>query len=167
MDATKAGLAGLAAVPTGKRGSAARRHPMEEQGDGVFLPPRIAAGTATQAAVDLCDWLEALRCDHGEDFAWLLDKWVYSSESERGRMRLDGDEEVTRAERLQAHQAIEISLDRPPQSKKRKPKKSQSTRRMRIRCLDKKGKPITRDTGAVRWVMSHVAAVCLPAEGSA
>jgi hypothetical protein len=30
--------------------------------------------------------------------------------------------------------------------------------RMRIKCVDDLGKPITRDTVAVRWVMSYVAA---------
>ena len=30
--------------------------------------------------------------------------------------------------------------------------------RMRIKCVDNLGKPITRDTVAVRWVMSYVVA---------
>lgn len=34
--------------------------------------------------------------------------------------------------------------------------KTNETWRMRIKCLDEKSKLITRDTLAVRWVMSYV-----------
>lgn len=154
----QSGFSLLAAVRSGKRGSAARRHPLEEVEPGVYLPARIAAGTATKAAVELCLWLTKLRLERSDDFEWLIKKWIYESESERGRMRLADEHESERAAGLANNARVSVVVDAAPMSKKRQSKKAQGARRMRIRCINAKSKPITRDTGAVRWVMSHVAA---------
>lgn len=155
---SKRGLEGLASVPTGKAGSSVPRHPLEQTQPGVWLPPRLAAGTATHAAATLCEWLAALKANRPDDYAWLIDKWVLASERERGRMQLDGAGEVERARGLADPERVNIQVDQAPVAKQRQTTKVSAAWRMRIKCLDTWRQPITRDTLAIRWVMSHVAA---------
>ncbi|MEQ8799161.1 MAG: hypothetical protein RJQ08_14730 [Salinisphaeraceae bacterium] len=153
----RAGLRRLAALPTGKRGSNVQRHPMESIGEQP-MPAALAAGTATRAAVVLCEWLENMHAKHPDDFQWVLHKWRFDSESERGRMRLNGKAEVCRAEALATTDMVVIEVQTAPQPKKRA-KATDGVPRMRIRCRDDDGRPLRRDTGAVRWVLSYISAL--------
>lgn len=153
----RAGLVALGALPTGKRGSPERRHPMARI-ETQPVPARIAAGQATRAADALCQWLEYLRVNAPADFGWLLAKWVHTCESERGRMRLDGDEEVERAQRFHASARVWLEVSVAPHTASRS-SATGGVRRMRIRCGTQSGQPLRRDTGAVRWVMSYCAAL--------
>lgn len=148
----------LASITTGKKGSHAARHPLKQLEKGLWLPPPLAAGTATRAAVTLCEWLDSLRCNHQEEFSWLLDKWLHASERERGRMRLDNQAEIDRARLLTDTNRVLIEIKEATISDRRKHSAAVSRVRMRIKCLNAQGQAITRDTTAVRWVMSHVAA---------
>lgn len=155
------GLAMLHAVPSGKKGSRLPRHPLEDLGEGTWLPAALAAGQATAAASTLCEWLEALRCQKEEEFVWLLHKWIYASESERGRMLLKDEAEVTRASQLGDGTRVQIEVGLAAIAQRDKGGNAAKTYRMRIQCLDAVGGKITRDVAAVRWVMSHVAALRL------
>lgn len=151
------GLLWLKAIGTGKRGGGSPRHVLDEVRAEVWLPAQLPAGTATEAAVSLCIWLESIRADRPEDFDWLLEKWADASERERGRMRLDGQSEVDRARALAVTGQVKVEVRRAVVAKNRKAS-ARSVPRMRIKCLDAGGQTVIRDTVAVRWVLSYVAA---------
>ncbi|MGH8111802.1 MAG: hypothetical protein ACREPL_07710, partial [Rhodanobacteraceae bacterium] len=151
------GLLWLNAIGTGRRGGGLPRHVLEQVRDGVWLPARLPAGSATEAAVSLCNWLESIRADRPEDFDWLLEKWVYASERERGRMRLDSQSEVDRARALAVSGQVKVEVRGAAVAETGKAS-ARSVPRMRIKCLDVSGQTIVRDTVAVRWVLSHIVA---------
>jgi integrase len=152
------GLARLASVLTGRRGSSLSRHVLTEEREGVWLPRVVSAGIATRAAVVLCKWLESLRVHRPEDFQWLLIKWVGASARERGRGRVDTAAEVERARGLGDARLVEVRIERAFVSKKRMSQGVKRVPRLRIKCLDGSRKPMMRATIATRWVMSYVAA---------
>jgi hypothetical protein len=151
------GLLWLKTIGSGKRGGSVSRHVLEQIRDDVCLPARLPAGTATEAAVSLCIWLESMRTERPEDFDWLLEKWAYASERERGRMRLDSQREVDRARALAESRQVKVEVHGATVAKKRQAS-ARSVPRMRIKCLDARGHTIVRDTATVRWVLSYVAA---------
>lgn len=156
IDGSRYGLSQLASLKSGKRGAAALRHDLAEISDGVWLPPPLAAGTATQAAATLCDWLSSLRHEQPDDFRWLLEKWTLASSRDRGYIRLDDTGEQLRIQAMANDDQVTIELATP---------KTAADKRVRIKCIDpSSSKVIVRDTIAVRWVMSHVAAIQLAAE---
>lgn len=156
VERSRRGLEKLALIRTGKRGGSQLRHVLDRV---THLPPDLRGGTAPGAATSLCRWLEHLRCHDEPTFRWLLSKWKYASEQERGRMRLSGDEEVERARSLYAMPEVRVTIKCASVSKRDRGKTTKPVARMRIRCLDKKdGRPLARDTTAVRWVMTHVVA---------
>lgn len=53
------------------------------------MPHRLAAKSPTQSAAALCHWIEHLRTRDPDLLEWLLDRWLYASEKEFGRIRLD------------------------------------------------------------------------------
>lgn len=154
------GLAMLHAVPSGKKGSTLPRHPLEDLGEGTWVPAALAAGQATAAASVLCEWLEALRCQKEEEFEWLLHKWIYASERDRGRMLLQDREEADRAEKLGDGVRVVVEVRSVAVGRRDKGPNTEEKQRMCICCLEN-AKKITRDGGAVRWVMSYVAAMHL------
>lgn len=155
QEQTRRRLAELARIPSGKRGVTLPRHPLEEVREGVFLPQRLAAGTATQAAAALCQWLDALCRTQPNDFEWLLDKWKYTSERQRGWMRLDGPDEVCRAQTLESADSVRLEIRNKALTRDRQNGKP-GTLQMRIKCVGPEGVVINRDTVAVRWMMSYV-----------
>ena len=157
-EAYRQGLQRLAAIGSGKKGSRQPRHVLEVRGNDTRVPPALAAGSATAAAMKLCRWLEALRIGRPEEFQWLLDKWIFRSERERGRMRLADDDEIERAGRLGDSAREQVEVRRSTVALRDRGCKTKPAPRMRIKCVDDLGKPITRDTVAVRWVMTYVAA---------
>lgn len=156
VECYRQGLRWLKIVGTGKKGKRLSRHPLEEIRSGVWLPAQLSAGTATEAAVSLCAWLESMRTGRPEDLDWLLEKWVYASEQERGRMRLDNQGEVSRACSLSTPR-VDVKVKGAMVANNRKAS-AKSVPRMRIKCLGANGEAIVRDTKAVRWVLSYVAA---------
>ena len=156
--AYRAGLERLARIRSGKRGSAMPRHVLTLRHGINWVPPPLAAGSATAAAVALCRWLEDLRSGKEENFRWLMAKWTEASERERGRMLLADDAEVERARRLGDSANVQIEIDQSHVAKRDAKGDTRPATRMRIKCVDDQGKPITRDTLAVRWVMTYVAA---------
>lgn len=156
--AYRAGLERLARIRSGKRGSAMPRHVLTLRHGINWVPPPLAAGSATAAAVALCRWLEDLRSGKEENFRWLMAKWTEASERERGRMLLADDAEVERARRLGDCANVQIEIDQSHVAKRDAKGDTRPATRMRIKCVDDQGKPITRDTLAVRWVMTYVAA---------
>jgi len=122
------------------------------------VPPALAAGSATTAAVMLCRWLEGLRTGREDDFRWLMAKWTDASERERGQMALADDPEVERARRLGDSAPVRIEINHSNVGQRGQGGDTRPASRMRIKCVDDQGKPITCDTLAVRWVMTYVAA---------
>jgi len=156
-EAYRQGLQRLAAIGSGKKGSRQPRHVLEVRGNDTRVPPALAAGSATAAAMKLCRWLEALRIGRPKEFQWLLDKWIFRSERERGRMTLADDAEIERAGRLCDSARVQVEVRRSTVALRDRGCKTKPAPRMRIKCVDDLGKP-TRDTVAVRWVMTYVAA---------
>lgn len=154
VERSRHGMARLAELVTDKRGSRAARHELESIGDGVWVPPRLAAGTATKAAAGLCDWLRKLKSHQPSDYQWLLKKWVFASSRDRGYIRLDDTADENWAHRIADPARVVLQLTKQPGS---------ARKRARMKCIGRDGKLIVRDTVAVRWVMSHVAAVEYPA----
>lgn len=161
IDQIRVGLAKLHEVPSGKRGVSLPRHPLEDLGDGIRVPFALAAGQATAAAFALCVWLQELKRKKEEDFDWLLTKWIYASESERGRMLLKDEAELIRASQMGDGKCVQMEVSIAAIAQRDKGGNAAKTYRMRIRCLDAAGGKITRDVAAVRWVMSYVAALRL------
>ncbi|MHB1282247.1 MAG: hypothetical protein ACYCOY_10990 [Metallibacterium sp.] len=156
--AYRAGLARLSCIRSGKKGSAMPRHVLALCHGTNWVPPALAAGSATTAAVMLCRWLEALRTRKEEEFRWLIGKWMYTSERERGRMLLVDDTEIARARRLGDSASVRIEVSHSTVALRDLGGDTKPVPRMRIKCVDDLGKSITRDTVAVRWVMTYVAA---------
>ena len=100
-------------------------------------------------AVMLCRWLEALRTRKEEDFRWLIGKWMYTSERERGRMLLADDTEIERPRRLGDSASVRIEVSQTTVALRDLGGDTKPVPRMRIKCVDDQGKSITRDTVAV------------------
>lgn len=99
-EAMLAALQAIATIPSGKRGSCTPRHPLPTHGKrGLRLPAMIRSAAEVGCAQQLLDWLAELRATRPEDYAWLLDKWLYASEAQEGLMRL-GSSDVERARSL-------------------------------------------------------------------
>lgn len=154
----RAGLERLSCIRSGKKGSTMPRHVLARCHGTNWVPPPLAAGSATTAAVMLCRWLEALRTRKEEDFRWLIGKWMYTSERERGRMLLVDDTEIARARRLGDSASVRIEVSQSTVALRDLGGDTKPAPRMRINCVDDQGKSITRDTVAIRWVMTYVAA---------
>ncbi len=154
----RAGLEQLANIRSGKKGSVMPRHMLYVLDGNTRVPPSLAAGSATAAAAMLCRWLEALRTGRVKDFRWLIEKWTPASEREHGRMLLADDAEVEQARLLGDSAHIQIQISYAKVAQREQEGETKSAPRMRIKCIDAYGKPITRDTLAVRWVMTYVAA---------
>lgn len=152
----------LGAINSGKIGSDLPRHPLVQCSNGVLLPARLAAHKATDVAVAMCDWLEWLRLHHIDDFHWVLDKWINSSQAKRGYMRLDGQGEWDRAQAISAINGVCIDLSKHSTTASRQATNSNATLLMRIRRLSDNGKFTNRGTEAIRWVMTYVSAMHSP-----
>ena len=85
-------------------------------------------------------------------------EWTDASERERGRMLLAGDAEVERARCLGDLASVRIDIIQSTLALRDLGGDTKPVPRMRIKCVDEEGKPIARDTLAVRWVMTYVAA---------
>ncbi|TAN03313.1 MAG: hypothetical protein EPN36_13180 [Rhodanobacteraceae bacterium] len=166
LDQMKTALREIAAIPTGKRGSALRRHPMPERGkDGTPLPAMVAAGSADSHAARLIAWLLRLGSEKPDDYRWLLDKWLYTSDAREGSMRLDGDDDVKRVRGFDPGPRVELDVRAVAVSAKRKRKEQKLNYRLRIRFPDL-GRAADdsaamfgqRQAGAVRWAMTWMAA---------
>jgi hypothetical protein len=158
VEAVREGLRRLHAIGSGKKGSRVPRHPRQVLPDGTCVPEALPSGLETDAAIHLCDWLEALHRREGETFAWLLSRWAHASEREWGRMLLREAEDIQRAQRLANGSRVRIEISEATLSARDKAREAQAAKRMRIKCLDAEGQAIIRDTIAVRWVMSYVVA---------
>lgn len=152
------GLAKLAAITSTNRGQGRPRHPLHDSGHGYKLPAPLVPGIALMVAVNLCQWLEILHTGHPAEFRWLLDKWIHTSESERGWMRLDGAEELERARRMPSNDHISLDIAEAPGAPTKQTRHNPRMR-MRIRGLGAKGESVSRGTAAIRWVMTCEAAL--------
>ncbi len=166
VDLLRESLKAIAAVHSGKRGSGKLRHPMPVRGrDGTPLPAMVLPGVALHHAQALLIWLERLRTQWPDDYFWLINKWLYASEALEGSMRLDGAGEIERVQNINTSVGIKLEvrevavaknrnrLDRPPRS------------RFQIRFhpmsygeAEVKPPYAKRGAGAVRWVMTWIAA---------
>jgi hypothetical protein len=150
------GLEWLAAIPSGKPGSSVPRHPLSREGSLAPLPEALIAGTGSSAAVSVLAFLENLRTTVPEEFSWVLQKWAHASESERGRMRLDGDGEKERAEKLPGSHGLAVEIQEAVVTAS-KVGRTRPTLRMRIRYV-KEGK-FSRDSHAIRWALTWATAL--------
>ena len=73
-------------------------------------------------------------------------------------MLLVDDTEIARASRLGDSATVRIDVRRSMVALRDLGGDTKPAPRMRIKCVDDLGKPITRDTVAVRWVMTYVVA---------
>lgn len=147
-------------IPSGRRGSATHRHPCVTV-NGGRLPLRLPAGSPTRVAAQVGHWLERLRTSNVELFDWLLQRWLYASEREFGRMRLEPDD-AARWERLPRTDRIEPRYEQ--KVFKRQPGSGRSDRIQtwgRIRCEGGDKRWLRKDVPAVRWVMTWAAALRL------
>jgi hypothetical protein len=73
----------------------------------------------------------------------------------RARARPDA---IARAHRLGDSATVRIDVSRSTVALRDLGGDTKLAPRMRIKCVDDLGKPITRDTVAIRWVMTYVVA---------
>ena len=73
-------------------------------------------------------------------------------------MLLVDDTEIARARRLGDSASIRIEVSQSTVALRDLGGDTKPVPRMRIKCVDDQGRSITRDTVAVRWVMTYVAA---------
>lgn len=158
-DCARIGFALLEKIPSGKRNSRMPRHPLVKGPADQWVPERLPAKSATRIAVDLGDWLEALRKGRPEHLDWLLDRWTYGSHRNRGEMHLKDDLDLAIARALRTKDGIDLQIEHARISKARQKSGKQGAWQLRIRC---KGKgPSDHDTAAVRWTLSWLAAIKL------
>lgn len=154
----------LACIPTGKRGSASRRHPLPEKShEGLPLPALLAAGDAVANAAVLVNWLETLRKRDPSPFRWLLDRWRHATTGD-GLIGL-ASEDIARLHRLRAHlpRGLELKLEYAAIAANRRSvrtKVSEPRVKPRVRILFPRGeRPSQRSAGPVRWVMTWVCVI--------
>ena len=151
-------LARIYEIPTGKRGSSAKRHPCDRV-DGRRIPHRLAAKSPTQSAAALCHWIEHLRTRDPELLEWLLDRWLHASEKEFGRIRLD-DHDRARWQQLPASADVTPVMEQKVFKRARDSQRADRAQRWgRIRCGNPTDGFIRRDVRAVRWVMTWTCAL--------
>lgn len=73
-------------------------------------------------------------------------------------MLLVDDSEIERARRLGDSESVRIEVSQSTVALRDRGGDTKPVPRMRNKCIDDQGKPITHDTVAVRWVMTYVAA---------
>lgn len=102
LESVREALRGLAAIPSGKRGSSLSRHVLTiSAADGTPIMEMPGWMELMRAAV-LMTWLLQRKDLDPDDYAWLLDKWAKTSARHDGSMRLDGDADMERAQRVAA-----------------------------------------------------------------
>lgn len=137
----------LTTIKSGKKGCNNPRHPLPQVGKHGDLPTLLDAGTAYKHAKELLTWLQKLEEKNPKDYRWLINKWLYHSEAEKGLIRLEPNEEKYVEDLFdQASTFGNIRLQIS---------KIKNGYRFQIRIADDNGKTI-REAGAVRWVMSWV-----------
>lgn len=137
----------LAAIQSGKKGCDKPRHPLPQGGKPRNLPKLLGAGTAYKHATVLLTWLLKLQENNPEDYRWLMSKWLYHSEAEKGFMRLEPKEDKyveDLFDQASIYGNIRLQIS-----------KIKNGHRFQIRLADDNGNTI-REAGAVRWVMSWV-----------
>ncbi len=158
LDLIEQALARIYEIPTGKRGSKEKRHPCDRV-LGRPLPHRLAAKSPTQSAAALCRWIEHLRTREPDLLGWLLDRWLFASEKEFGRIRLD-DHDRARCQQLPTSPDVTPVTEERTFKRKSEARRSDRTQLFcRIRCRDDDGEFIPRDVQAVRWVMTWTSAL--------
>jgi|GEM_PF-616387 integrase len=137
----------LTTIKSGKKGCNNPRHPLPQVGKNRDLPTLLDAGTAYKHAKELLTWLQKLEEKNPKDYRWLINKWLYHSEAEKGLIRLEPNEEKYVEDLFdQASTFGNIRLQIS---------KIKNGYRFQIRIADSNGNTI-REAGAVRWVMSWV-----------
>lgn len=81
-------LRAIAAIPGGKRGSARPRHPLETQPSGAMLPPVMPPGDGVRNAERILRWLQDLHRCNQESFRYLMHRWLYYSEAQKGALNI-------------------------------------------------------------------------------
>ena len=158
LDLIEQALARIYEIPTGKRGAKEKRHPCD-RANGRRLPHRLAAKSPTQLAAALCRWIEHLRTRDPDLLGWLLDRWLFASEKEFGRIRLD-DHDRARWQQLPTSPDVTLVTEEKTFKRKSEARRSGRTQRFgRICCKDVAGNFIRRDVLAVRWAMTWTSAL--------
>ena len=158
MPRIESALARIYEIPTGKRGSNAKRHPCDSVG-GRRLPHRLAAKSPTQSAAILCTWIDRLRTSDPDLLEWLMDRWLYASEKEFGRIRLD-DRERVRWQQLPSTPTVTPVMEHKVFKRERDSRRADRAQLWgRIRCGNPTDGFIRRDVLAVRWVMTWTCAL--------
>lgn len=160
LTVARTGIARIAGIPSGRRGDQRPRHPLVKGAGGFPVPEELPAQTATQAAAAVIEWMEVLRKSKSEQHRWVMNKWLYASEKERGRMRLDDDAEESLAKALPVVRGINVAIEYAKLSKARETKHTKKVARMRLTCATT-GK-FGRDTEGIRWAMTWMCALHFP-----
>lgn len=135
-DAARQALDGLYAIPCGKRGSDAPRHPSHDDEIGQ-VPQELLTGQTIEAATALSDWLHGLSVEAPKDFEFVLDLWANQARADRATIKLHGREQVERLSGLSSDRVrVEVS-------------NSVAT----ITIMKEHGGRAKRATRAIHWVM--------------
>ena len=154
----------LARIPSGKRGSSGRRHPLSARGGGeIPLPPPLTPGQSVRNAESVLIWLSGIGCREPDSLDWLIDKWVHQSEAREGLIRLDSNEEIQRFTSLGESEGIVLRVEPVLISASRKPKTPRPAKfRGRILIQSYQSAGISkRNASAVRWAMTWACALVL------
>ena len=128
------------------------RHKLDYSGENP-VPVDTKAGSPIVVAQILCEWLTELRANRTEDYQWLITKWIYQTEAQRGWITLDNQAEVERIQSLPQTKEVLIEIKRAAVSKTRSSGTAKQTMRARFRFRDERWKPIQKNVAAVKWVM--------------
>ncbi|MDX1475502.1 MAG: hypothetical protein R3309_15120, partial [Reinekea sp.] len=145
-------LVDIGEIKSGKRGSTLPRHKLDYSGENP-VPVDTKAGSPIVVAQILCEWLTELLVNRVEDYRWLLIKWLYQTEAQRGWITLDNQEEIDRIKSLPETKELAFEIKPAAVSKARSKGVAKATMRARFRFKDEKGKPIQKNVMAVKWVM--------------
>lgn len=164
----------IASIPTGKRGSTARRHPMRVAGGaGIPTPAPLLPGRPVGYARQLIACLVWLRENRRDAFDWLVDRWLHASHAATGAMRLSRPGDLERARQLDEELAakpargfgIRLRITEIQDTASRKRPQTKPRHQMTIDferssddANDDMPKATRRRAGAVRWAMTWVAA---------
>lgn len=149
-------LVELSEIPSGKKGFAGFRHTMDRTTDATPIPNRLPTGSPTICAEMICVWFAKLEKIEPTALQWLVNKYAYSSEAEKGRFKLDNDDELSYLNSISPGKNIRIDVDGASIANSRRHTAAQKIQRGRIRCLDSDNRPMRRDHTAIVWVMQYL-----------
>ena len=157
----------IANIPSGKRGSSAKRHPLVlSPVTNIPLPDSLHSGLAAHNALALIRYVLLLNESYPDLHAWFIHKWLYATDAQQGLIRMNAKDHDM-LQRMPKAEGVTFKLEQASVTGSRQSTTmSKGVDRLRIGFPNTSANStrITinrRSAGAVRWVMTWMAALSI------